>query len=81
MYIHRMAEPAIIKSIRNFPVIAITGSRQCGKSTLVKHLMEQYPESIYLDLERPSDFSKLDHAEWFLSSQKGKLICINEVQR
>jgi predicted AAA+ superfamily ATPase len=76
-----MIEPAIVKSIRNFPVTAVTGPRQCGKSTLVRHLMEQYPESIYLDLERPSDLAKLENAEWFLSSQKGKLICIDEVQR
>lgn len=66
MYIHRIAESAIVKSIRNFPVTAVTGPRQCGKSTLVKHIMEQYPESIYLDLERPSDLAKLDNAEWFL---------------
>lgn len=81
MYIHRIAESAIVNSIRNFPVTAVTGPRQCGKSTLVKHLMGQFPESIYLDLERPSDLAKLDHAEWFLSSQKGKLICIDEIQR
>ncbi len=81
MYIHRIIEPAVRKSIRNFPVTAVTGPRQCGKSTLVKHLMEQYPESIYMDLERPSDLAKLDNAEWFLSSQKEKLICIDEVQR
>lgn len=32
-------------------------------------------------MERPSDLQKLDDAEWFLSSQKVKLICIDEVQR
>lgn len=81
MYIHRIIEPVVAKAIDNFPVTAVTGPRQCGKSTLVKHLMEQYPESIYLDLERPSDLAKLDNAEWFLSSQRGKLVCIDEVQR
>jgi predicted AAA+ superfamily ATPase len=34
-----------------------------------------------LDLERPSDLNKLNDAEWFLSSQKNKLICIDEIQR
>ena len=81
MYIHRIIESAVAKSIRNFPVTAVTGPRQCGKSTLVRHLMEQYPDSIYLDLERPSDLAKLNNAEWFLSSQREKLICIDEVQR
>jgi Predicted ATPase (AAA+ superfamily) len=81
MYIHRYIEPSVLKSLQNFPVTAVTGPRQCGKSTLVKHILEVYPESIYLDLERPSDLRKLEDAEWFLTSQKEKLICIDEIQR
>ena len=81
MYIHRHLEPSVLKAIQNFPVTAVTGPRQCGKSTLVKHLIEAYPNSIYLDLERPSDLRKLEDAEWFLTSQKEKLICIDEIQR
>ncbi|MDR2036410.1 MAG: ATP-binding protein [Bacteroidales bacterium] len=81
MYIHRYLEPSVLKAIQNFPVTAVTGPRQCGKSTLVKHLLNTYPESIYLDLERPSDLRKLEDAEWFLTSQKEKLICIDEIQR
>lgn len=81
MYIHRYLEPSVLKAIQNFPVTAVTGPSQCGKSTLVKHLLEAYPESIYLDLERSSDLRKLDDAEWFLTSQKDKLICIDEIQR
>jgi predicted AAA+ superfamily ATPase len=81
MYIHRYIEPSVLKSLQNFPVTAVTGPRQCGKSTLVKHLLDAYPKSIYLDLEKPSDLRKLEDAEWFLSSQKDKLICIDEVQR
>lgn len=81
MYIHRILEDSVLKSLQNFPVTAVTGPRQCGKSTLVKHILEQSPDSLYLDLERPSDLHKLDDAEWFLSSQRGKLICIDEIQR
>ena len=81
MYIHRYVQPSLLKSIEHFPVTAVTGPRQCGKSTLVKHLLADYKNSIYLDLERPSDLSKLDDAEWFLSTQKEKLICIDEIQR
>lgn len=81
MYIHRYLEQSVLKAIQNFPVTAITGPRQCGKSTLVKHLLNAYPESIYLDLERPSDLRKLENAQWFLTSQKDKLICIDEIQR
>ena len=80
MYIPRKIEDIVLKALANSPVVALVGPRQCGKSTLVKHVLKNYPRNIYLDMERPSDLQKLADAEWFLSSQKGKLICIDEVQ-
>lgn len=74
-------EAIIAKAMQNNPVVAVIGPRQCGKSTLVRHLLKLNENSIYLDLERPSDIQKLDNPEWFLSSQQGKLICIDEIQR
>ncbi len=81
MYLIRKIEEDVRRSLRNNPVVALIGPRQCGKSTLVKQMLQEMPDSIYLDLERPSDLLKLENAEWFLSTQKGKLICIDEVQR
>ncbi len=82
MYLPRITENEIAFAIEHFPVTAIIGPRQCGKSTMVKHLMENYSfGTLYLDLERPSDLEKLNDAEWFLSNQKDKLICIDEIQR
>ena len=85
-YYSRHLKQELMHSIKNFPVTAITGPRQCGKSTLVKQLFEEksakgWYEYVYLDLERPSDLAKLENAEWFLSAHKGKLICIDEIQR
>jgi predicted AAA+ superfamily ATPase len=96
-YFSRFIEQPLIESLGNFPVTVITGPRQCGKSTLVKQLIKGeilkkakrrsksphrlMSEFVYLDLERPSDIRKLDNAEWFLGTQKGKLVCIDEVQR
>lgn len=82
MYLPRIAGNDIASAMQHFPVTAVVGPRQCGKSTLVKHLVENHSsETIYLDLERPSDLEKLNDAEWFLTSQKDKLICIDEIQR
>lgn len=82
MYIQRNIEPAVLRSLKNNPVTAILGPRQCGKSTLARHIIESYSEeAIYLDLERPSGLRKLDDAEWFLQSQRNKLICLDEIQR
>jgi predicted AAA+ superfamily ATPase len=88
MYLSRTIEKSVKEAIENFPVTAIIGPRQCGKSTLVKHIISGRgdaciapTEVLYLDLERPSDLQKLENAEWFLSTQKDKLICIDEIQR
>jgi len=82
MYLQRKKDEDIEFAIKHFPVTAVIGPRQCGKSTLAKNLITKSTlESLYLDLERPSDLEKLKNAEWFLSSQKDKLICIDEIQR
>ena len=82
MYLPRLFERDIVKAISNNPVTAVTGPRQCGKSTLAKHIINNIDrESVYLDLEQPSDLQKLDNAEWFFSTMKGKLICLDEIQR
>lgn len=81
MYFNREKSEDILEGIKNFPVVAITGPRQCGKSTLVKQLLEKMENYIYLDLELPSDLKKIEDPEWFFTTQKDKLICIDEVQR
>lgn len=81
MYINRHIITDISEGLNNNPLVAILGPRQCGKSTLVKHLLLDKSTAIYLDLERPSDLAKLADAEWFLETQRGKLICIDEIQR
>jgi len=81
MYIHREIEESVLKALENNPIVALIGPRQCGKSTLVKYLLDNNTDCIYLDLERPSDLQKLDDAEWFLTTQQTKLICIDEIQR
>ena len=82
MYYTRAIEPDVMQSIANNPVTAILGPRQCGKSTLARHIAKSnVKDYLYLDLERPSDITKLNEAEWFLGTQKGKLICLDEIQR
>ncbi len=68
-----------------FPVTAILGPRQCGKTTLVKHLLGRRATPpggmVYLDLERPSDLAKLSDPETYLASLRGRLVCLDEIQR
>lgn len=81
IYFPRIIEKSVREALQNNPVVAITGPRQCGKSTLAKQISGQQKNWVYLDLERPSDLQKLENAEWFLSTQRGKLICMDEIQR
>ncbi|MEM6264116.1 MAG: ATP-binding protein [Bacteroidota bacterium] len=81
MYFNRQIETVIKESLRYSPAVAILGPRQCGKSTLVKHILASNGNSLYLDLERPSDLRKLNDPEWFLETQRDKLVCLDEIQR
>ncbi|MDP2337852.1 MAG: ATP-binding protein [Bacteroidota bacterium] len=68
-------------SLSFFPVVAIVGPRQVGKTTLAKQIMSELAKStLYLDLELQSDLFKLNDAELFLSQHSEKLIVIDEVQ-
>jgi len=80
-YIERSIKNDIVNSLNVNPVTAIIGARQTGKSTLSKHILEKIPNSIYLDLEKPSDLLKLDDPEAYFDMHKNKLICIDEIQR
>jgi predicted AAA+ superfamily ATPase len=40
-YISRAIESTLLKYLKIFPVIGLTGPRQSGKSTLLKHLLSE----------------------------------------
>ena len=80
-YISRKIEPDIKKNLKGFPVVAILGPRQCGKSTLAKRIISSQKKSVYLDLELESDLRKIDDPELFLTGHEDKLVCIDEIQR
>ncbi|MFC1852238.1 ATP-binding protein [candidate division CSSED10-310 bacterium] len=59
-----------------FPVSAILGPRQCGKTTLARSLSYDH----YFDLENPRDAARLDQPQLTLEDLRG-LIVIDEIQR
>jgi uncharacterized protein len=73
----------IKKSLRQFPVCAIVGSRQVGKTTLAKQVAEEvFPgQHVRLDLENPQDLNRLTEPQLYLEKQRGKLVLIDEIQR
>ena len=71
---------ALKAQLNLFPAVALLGPRQVGKTTLALQLAAQGP-SLYLDLESPGDLAKLSDPGLYLTSQPGKLLILDEVQR
>ncbi len=80
-YIQRIITADIERKLENMPGVVILGPRQCGKSTLAKAIISEIGGAVYLDLERPSDVSKLRDPEAFFSLNSDQLICLDEIQR
>ncbi len=49
MYYHRTIEKFILQANAHFPVLLLTGARQVGKTTLLKHLKEESRTYVTLD--------------------------------
>ncbi len=76
----RLLKTEIEKYLGRIPVIAISGARQVGKTTLAKSLIQSGKETVFLDLEKSSDRLVIAETENFLNLNKGKTICIDEIQ-
>jgi len=75
--IQRKSESRQIKEfIRLFPVTAILGPRQTGKTVLARQIKHDH----YFDLENPRDLAKFDNPQLLLESLQGTII-IDEIQR
>ncbi len=80
--IDRDSQAIITKMLNKFPSVAILGARQIGKTTLAFKIKEAFERSsLYLDLERPSDLTKLSDPEFFFKQHFDKLLILDEIQR
>ena len=77
MYISRTIESSIKKLSNQFKVLLITGARQVGKSTLLKHC-DSERNYVTLDDYRERELATND-PELFLQRHKAPLI-IDEIQ-
>ncbi len=78
MYIPREIENEILRGASGFPVLTITGPRQSGKTTMVKHL---FPEKAYISLENPDNYeiAKTDPRGFLKRYSDG--VILDEIQR
>ena len=76
-FIDRKTDRSILTKLMSlFPVTAILGPRQCGKTTLAQTLDADF----YFDLENPRDLARLEQPQLALEDLAG-LIVIDEIQR
>ena len=80
--IKRFIENKVEKSLKYFPVIAIIGPRQVGKTTLAKSIAKLIDkESVYIDLENPRDLAKIQDPVLYFEANQNKCIILDEIQR
>jgi predicted AAA+ superfamily ATPase len=65
--------------LKESPAVVLLGPRQCGKTTIARHLAVQ-SRSTYFDLESPTDLARLSEPMTALARLRG-LVVIDEVQR
>lgn len=72
---------ALTKLLKQFPVVAILGARQVGKTTLAHAAARKGKGPVmFFDLEDPDDLARLNEPMLALKSLRG-MIVIDEVQR
>lgn len=80
--IDRTQTKRILKYLNHFPVVAIIGPRQVGKTTLAKLLQKKLQkESTYLDLERLEDLVKIEEPSLYFDKRKNECVILDEIQR
>lgn len=72
----------ILSRLRDYPVVALLGPRQAGKTTLACLVAEALPKTEIhrFDLESPGDLARLANPELVFSPLRG-LVVLDEIQR
>ena len=78
MDIKRVLEEKINRLLDMFPVVAIIGPRQCGKSTLVRGLRGDWK---YYDLESPDDYQLISNDPVSFFTLNTDQVIIDEAQQ
>lgn len=77
MFLERNVSKKIEQCLEFFPVVVLTGVRQCGKTTLARHIR---PHWNYFDLEKGSDYDLVTNDFDLFFNQYDTNVIIDEAQ-
>ncbi|MBI2960198.1 MAG: ATP-binding protein [Betaproteobacteria bacterium] len=77
MWITRNAETLLRRMARQFPAVLVTGARQSGKTSLLRHV---YPRASYLSLDLPAHAEAAQTAPEQLLEHYPEPVIIDEIQ-
>ena len=78
MYVERLLSRQLLRLFETFPVVAVTGARQVGKSTLLQHLFGQKADCVVFDPVLDVENARRD-PDLFLDNHRTPLI-VDEIQ-
>jgi len=78
MYIQREIEPVVHRYITQFPAVALSGPRQSGKSTILKHLFQQSYK--YITFDDPMVIEQARSDPVFFLDNAGDRVILDEIQ-
>lgn len=85
MYISRAIEPLVKKFSNNFKVVAVTGPRQVGKTTMLKHIAEENKttgiERKYVTLDNANACDLANEEPEFFLERYSPPVLIDEIQK
>ena len=79
MMLSRIKQSLLEARLNQFPVVALIGPRQVGKTTLARMIADEYA-SVYLDLEFDPDRSQISDPIDFFDGHREQLIILDEIQ-
>lgn len=77
MWINRHSEKLLKRMVDQFPAVLVTGARQAGKTSILRHL---YPQISYLSLDLPANAEAANTAPEQLLNQYPEPVIIDEIQ-
>lgn len=79
--IERRHKTLVRRDLAEVPAVVLLGPRQVGKTTLARAIASEDPDTLYVDLEDPTEASRFSEAREYLDLHRNRLVILDEVQR